>query len=135
MSFRVIGCLVAVIVVCVVTSTGRGSQPITLTLLSWPKSDGRWVFELIPTYGLATMKKSEMRNFGAETLAHQGIAADTLADLKHRLALYRSGELRVYWTVVPDTVIQLPPQHVVTQVTSFAESRHIPILFKTAGKP
>jgi hypothetical protein len=135
MSFRVIGCLVTVIVVCVVTLTGRGSQPITLTLLSWPKSDGRWVFELVPTYGLATMKKSEMRNFAAETLAHHGIAADTLPDLKHRLALYGAGELRVCWAVVPGTVIQLPPQHIVEQVTSFAESRHIPILFKTAGKP
>jgi hypothetical protein len=135
MSFRIVGYLLTVVGVCIVTSSSRSTQPITLTLLSWPNSHGRWVFELIPTYGLATMKKSEMRNFAAETLAHHGIAADTLADLKHRLALYGPGELRVCWAVVPGTVIQLPPQHIVKQVTSFAESRHIPILFKTAGKP
>jgi hypothetical protein len=135
MSFRIVTCLVTVVVVCVVTSTAHGAQPINLTLLSWPKSDGRWVFKLVPTYGLATMKKSEMRNFAAETLAHHGIAADTLTDLKNRLALYGPGELRVYWVVVPGTVIRLPPHHVVMQVTSFADSRQIPILFKTAGKP
>ena len=76
-----------------------------------------------------------MRNFAAETLAHHGIAADTLEDLKNRLALYGPGELRVYWAVVPGTVLRLPSQHIVAQVTRFAESRNIPILFKTAGKP
>jgi len=134
MSFRVVGYLVIVILVCVVASTSRATKPITLTLLSWPKSDGQWVFELIPTRGLAAMRKSEMRAFAAETLFHHGIAADTLADLKHRLALYGPGELRVYWAVVPGTIIRLPPRQVVMQVTRFAASRNIPIVFKTAGK-
>jgi len=75
-----------------------------------------------------------MRAFAAETLFHHGIAADTLADLKHRLALYGPGELRVYWAVVPGTIIRLPPRQVVMQVTRFAASRNIPIVFKTAGK-
>jgi hypothetical protein len=135
MLFRAVSYLVTVAVLGIVTSTALGTQPISLTLLSWPNSDGRWVFELVPTYGLATMKKSEMRNFAVETLAHHGIAADSLEDLKNRLSLYGPGELRVYWTVVPGTVIRLPPHHVVMQVTQFADSRHIPILFKTAGKP
>jgi hypothetical protein len=76
-----------------------------------------------------------MSEFAAETIAHHGVAADRLHDLKRRLALYGPGELRVYWVVVPGTAIHLPPKRIVSEVTTFAESRHIPVEFKIAGKP
>jgi hypothetical protein len=75
MSFHArLGCQLAV-ALFVATLSAHAAHAINLTLLTWAKADGQWVFELIPTYGLSTMKPSEMSEFAAETQAHHGVAA------------------------------------------------------------
>ena len=103
-------------------------QPPDLFLISWKRSDGEWVFHVIPDNRWLKSTHSQLREFAAMTIEYEtGIPGP---DFFGTLQLYANTAQRIVWADYVGTRVTYPPRDIVDDIKGYAEAHHIHLSFE-----
>ena len=127
-----IGIVGAIIAVAVQHVTA--ARPADLMLLSWERSDGQWVFYIMPDNRWVWRTHKGTNDFAKQTIAFASQGVRTRDDIKRQLALYAHTPQRIIWARFIGTELQYPPFEISADIRGFAKSQGVQLTMKSIAK-
>jgi hypothetical protein len=103
-------------------------QPPDLLLVSWKRSDGEWVFRVIPDNRWVKSTHNQIVEFAAMTIEYE--AGIPRPDFFDTLQLYANTPQRIIWADYVGTRLTYPPRAIVDEIKRYATAHNVHLSFE-----